>query len=137
MRRLPTLHMMGEPAVLPDRVICRQSHYFIYIPHILSLMDSIINKHENLKQIHLCTIATQGMKKIFKDQMPTCLIFKKVYLVLVSKFSTVYHTVNILKNDKAKFKAVLRKFLHTHSFYSVDKCFTCKDDLLYCFVQCL
>jgi len=27
MRRLPTPHMKGEPAVLPDRVICRQSHY--------------------------------------------------------------------------------------------------------------
>jgi len=34
MKRLPTLHMNGEPAVLPDRAICRQSHYFIYRPRI-------------------------------------------------------------------------------------------------------
>jgi len=32
MRRSPTLHMKGEPAVLPDRAIRRQSHYFIYRP---------------------------------------------------------------------------------------------------------
>ena len=34
MRRLPALHVKGEPAVLPDRAIRRQSHYFIYRPRI-------------------------------------------------------------------------------------------------------
>jgi len=37
--------------------------------------------------------------------------------------------VTILKNDKAKFKAPYRKYLHTHSFYPVDKFGMCKDDL--------
>ena len=32
MRRLPTLHMKDEPAVLPDRAIRMQSHYFMYRP---------------------------------------------------------------------------------------------------------
>jgi hypothetical protein len=102
--------------------------------HILLLTDSIINNQENLKQIHLYTILIQGMNKIFKDQSPTCLIFKKVHFMLVSKFSTVYHSVTILKNHTAKFKAALRKVLNTHYFYSVDKCFMCKDDLQCCFV---
>ena len=31
---LPTLHVKGKPAVLPDRAICRQSPYFICRPHI-------------------------------------------------------------------------------------------------------
>jgi len=35
-------------------------------------------------------------------------------------------SVTILNNDKAKFKVGLRKYLHTHSFYSVDKFFMCK-----------
>jgi len=34
MRRLPTLHVKGEPTVLPDRAIYRQSHYFIYRPRV-------------------------------------------------------------------------------------------------------
>jgi hypothetical protein len=32
MRRLPTLHVKGEAAVLPDRAINWQSQYFIYRP---------------------------------------------------------------------------------------------------------
>jgi len=39
--------------------------------------------------------------------------------------------VTVLKNDTAKFKAALRKYLHTHSLYSVDEFFVCKDDLQY------
>jgi len=34
MRLLSNLHVKGEPAVLPDRAIRRQSHYFIYRPRI-------------------------------------------------------------------------------------------------------
>ena len=34
MRLLSNLHVKGKPAVLPDHAICRQSHYFIYRPHI-------------------------------------------------------------------------------------------------------
>lgn len=35
----------------------------------------------------------------------------------------------VLKNDKANFKAALRQYLQTHSFYSADEYFMCKDDL--------
>jgi len=34
MRLLSNLHVKGKPAVLPDRAIRRQSHYFIYRPRI-------------------------------------------------------------------------------------------------------
>jgi len=34
-------------------------------------------------------------------------------------FNSLPSSVTILKNDKAKFKATLRKYPHTHSFYSV------------------
>jgi hypothetical protein len=37
--------------------------------------------------------------------------------------------VTILKNDKAKFKAALRKYLHAHCFYSVDDFVMGEDDL--------
>jgi len=37
-------------------------------------------------------------------------------------FSTLPHSVTILKNDKAKFKAALRKYRHTHSpLYCLDE----------------
>ena len=37
------------------------------------------------------------------------------------------YRLTILKNDKAKFQAAFRKFLHIHPFYAVDKLFMCKD----------
>jgi hypothetical protein len=42
--------------------------------------------------------------------------------------NTLPPSLTILKNDKAKYKAALGKYLHTHSFYSVDEIFMCKDD---------
>jgi len=45
--------------------------------------------------------------------------------------------VTILRNDKAKFKAALRKYLHTPSFYCVEGVFVFKDDLYSVFVKCL
>ena len=58
-------------------------------------------------------------------QMPTYLVFKKVYSMLAWKFWTVYHLVTVLKNDKAKCKAALRKYIHTHPFFSVYEFFLC------------
>ena len=44
-------------------------------------------------------------------------------------------SVTILKNDKAKYKAPLGKYLHIHFLYSVDEYFKCKDDLRYRFCK--
>jgi hypothetical protein len=43
-------------------------------------------------------------------------IFNRLRLSLIS-----------LKNEKTKFKVALRKYLNTHSFYSVDEFFMYKD----------
>ena len=42
--------------------------------------------------------------------------------ILFFRFSSIL-LYSILKNEKAKFKVALRKYLNTHSFYSVDECF--------------
>jgi len=44
-------------------------------------------------------------------------------------FNNLPPSVTILKNDKAKFKAALRKYPRTHSFYCVYEFFICEDDL--------
>jgi len=44
-------------------------------------------------------------------------------------FNSLPPSVTILKNDKAKFRATLRKYLHMHPFYSVDEFFMCEADL--------
>ena len=42
MRLLSNLYVKGKPAMLPDRAICRQSHYFIYRPRILFILTIVI-----------------------------------------------------------------------------------------------
>jgi len=44
-------------------------------------------------------------------------------------FYSLPPSLTVLKNNKVKLKAALRKSLNTHSFYSVDAFFMCKDNL--------
>ena len=54
---------------------------------------------------------------------------KSTFYAGIKIFNGLPPIVTILKNDKAKFKAALRKCLHTHFSYSVDEFFMCKGDL--------
>jgi hypothetical protein len=60
---------------------------------LISFTKFMIKIREVLKLIHLYTKLTQEQSSIFDDQMPNCLVLKKVYFMLVSKFSTVYDAV--------------------------------------------
>ena len=52
-----------------------------------------------------------------------------MFHVGMNMFNSLPPSVTILKNDKEKFKAGLRKYLHIQSCHSVDEYFICKDDL--------
>ena len=52
---------------------------------------------------------------------------KRTYYAGIKIVNSLPPSAIILKNDKAKFKTALRKYLHTHFFYSVDELFMCKD----------
>jgi len=55
---------------------------------------TFINELHYQYQEHFPTNSSmQGTRTIFVDQIPTCLVFKKIYFVLPSKFLTVYHVV--------------------------------------------
>jgi hypothetical protein len=54
---------------------------------------------------------------------------KSTFHVGINIFNSLPPSVTILKNDKAEFKAALRKHQHSCSFYSVDEIFMCKYDL--------
>jgi len=54
----------------------------------------------------------------------------------INIFNSLPCSQTILKDKKAKFKVVLRKYLNMHPSYSVDEFFMCKDEQQYCFVKC-
>jgi hypothetical protein len=98
----------------------------IYFHSWVSLLKII----KFFKQINLYTVLLQEISIIFIGQMPTYLVFKKsIYYAGINIFNSLPPSLTVLKNDKAKFKAALRKYLYTNSFYSVDKIFRRKDDL--------
>ena len=79
-------------------------------------MNFIINNQEFFKQIHLHTILKQGISIIFTDHMPTYLVLKKsTFDAGIKIFNSLPTRFTTLRNDKAKFKAAIRKYLHTHS----------------------
>jgi hypothetical protein len=46
--------------------------------------------------------------------MPTYLVYKKsTFFTVIKMFNNLPPSVTILKKDKAKFKAALRKYIHT------------------------
>jgi hypothetical protein len=56
--------------------------------------------------------------------MPKYLIFKKsIFYAGMKIFNSLSTSVSVLKNDNAKFKAALRKYLYIHYFYSVYEFF--------------
>jgi len=45
---------------------------------------------------------------------------RRTFYASIKIFNILLHSLKILKHDKAKFKAALRKYLNTQHFYSVD-----------------
>ena len=45
---------------------------------------------------------------------------KSTFYAGIKVFNSLSPSVTILKNEKAKFKATLRNYLHTHFLYSAD-----------------
>jgi len=100
------------------------------IIRILSLMNFII-KNQGIFPTNKSThsINTRNKHHLHRpNACPPC--FKKKYSLCWHKsFNSLPPSVTVLKNELAKFKATLRKYLHTHSFYSLDEFFMSEDDL--------
>ena len=98
--------------------------------YILLLVNFIVNNHEIFQTNSSVHNINTRHKHHLHGQMPTYLVFKKsTFFAVIKMFNNLPPSVTILKKDKAKFKAALRKYLHTHSFYCVYEFFICEDDL--------
>jgi len=88
----------------------------------LSLMNCIINNHELFQTnsfIH--NINTRNKHHLLRLDANLFCFQRNTFSARIKIFNSLPTSVTILKNDKAKFKAPLRQFLHTHTFYSVEE----------------
>jgi hypothetical protein len=91
-------------------------------------MNFLLNNQENFQPNSSIHSTDTAISTTCIDQMPTYLVFKKVHSMPVSEFSTdSLISLISLKNENTKFKLALRKYLNTHSFYSVDEFFMYED----------
>ena len=98
--------------------------------YTLSLMNFIIiNQAIFQTNSFIHNIHTRNKHHLHTPQANLPHLQKSTLYVGIKIFNTLWPSVTILKNDKAKLKAALQKYLQTHSFYSVDKFFMFKDDL--------
>ena len=111
----------------------------LHVPcqYILSLINFIINNQENFptdSSVH--NINTRNKQYLLRPNVNlSCQ--KSTFYADITIFNSLPPNVTMLKNDKAKFKAALRKYVHTHFFTLQINFFMCKDDLSNCFCKIL
>jgi hypothetical protein len=107
--------------------------------YILSLMNFIINDQESFQtnsSIHNINtrnkhqtnsprhnINTQNKHHFHRTNVKLSCFQKCTFYAGIKIFNCLPCSLKILKNEKAKFKVALRKYLNEHSFYPVDEFF--------------
>jgi hypothetical protein len=96
--------------------------------HIFSLMNFIVNNQENFQtnsSIH--NINTRNKHHLQKPNANVCFQKRTLYDG-IRIYNSLPRSITSLKNEKAKFKVALKRYLNTQSFYSVDEFFMCKNN---------
>jgi hypothetical protein len=104
--------------------------------YIFSLMNFIVSNQENFQtnsSIH--SINRRNNRRLHRPNVNLSCFQKSTFYAGI--FNSLPRSLTILKNEQAKFKLAVRRYLNTHSFYFVDEFFVCTDYICYCFVKCL
>ena len=106
------------------RSVLKQSDSTCSMSVIHSLITFIIDYQENFQRNS--SIHNNNTRNKLHLRTPNANIpcfQKSTFYAGIKIFNSLPPSVTILKNDKAKFKAALKKFLPTPSFYSVGEFF--------------
>jgi hypothetical protein len=93
-------------------------------------MDLFVNNQENLQtnpSVH--SINTRHKHHLHRSIANLSCFQKNAFYSGIRIFSSLPYSVTNLKNEKAKFKVALRRYLNAHCFYSVDEFLMCTDKL--------
>jgi len=98
--------------------------------YILTLMNFIITDQENFQtNSSMHHINTRNKHHLHSPNAnPSCFQKNTIYAG-IKIFNSLQPSLSKIKNDKAKFKEAIRKYLNTHHFYFVDEFFICENDI--------
>ena len=103
--------------------------------YTLLIMNFIISNHENFQtnsSIH--NISTTNQHHLCRPNANLACFKKSTFYAGIKILNSLPQSLTILKNEKAKLKVPLRNYLNTHTSYSADEFFMCKDHLQICFI---
>jgi hypothetical protein len=90
--------------------------------YIFSLMNFLINNQEHFQTNSAIHSVNTGNKNQLHRPIANFICFQKsAYYAGIGIFNSLPSSLPSLINTKAQFKVVLRRYLITHSFYSVDE----------------
>jgi IS1 family transposase len=98
--------------------------------YIYSLMNFFVNNQENFQtdsSIH--NINTRNKHHLHRLTANLSCFQKNAFYSGIRIFNSLPRSITNLKDEKTKFKVTLKKYRNAHSFYSVDECLACGDDL--------
>jgi hypothetical protein len=108
---------------------CMTQTLLIPCQYIFSLLYFIVGNQENFQtQSSIHNINTRNEHFLNRQNSSLSCFQKKCFCAGVGIFGSVPCSLTILKNEKAKFKIALIKYLNAHSFYCVGEFSVCKDD---------
>jgi hypothetical protein len=87
--------------------------------YIFSLMNFIVNNCFRL--IPLYTVLTQAISTNYINRLPISCFQKSAFCTGIKIFNSLPSSLTSLVNRKSQFKVALKRYLNTHSFYSVDE----------------
>jgi hypothetical protein len=90
--------------------------------YISSLLIFIINNQEHFQTnsaVH--SVNTRNNNHLHITAANLICFQKRTYYSGINIFNTLPSSLKSLMNEKAKFKVALKRYLNTHSFYSVDE----------------
>jgi hypothetical protein len=90
--------------------------------YILSLMNFIVNNEKKFQtNSSMHNISTRNKHHLHRPNANLYRFQKSTFYADIKIFNSLPRGLTILKKEKAKFKVTLRKYINTHSFYSVDE----------------
>jgi hypothetical protein len=93
-------------------------------------MSFIINNQEILQtNSSRHSINTRNKHHLLRPNAKLSCFQKSTFYAGIKIFNSLPPSLTVLKNYKGKFKSALRKYQHTHPFYSLDEFFMCRDNL--------